>query len=240
MLTVYDVVASACPLVADRYEIDVDIQSGVVAITETLVVNNPTSATYAGAAGKDVTSETLALAIPEGFERVTFHSEFHGRNFQLADKRVVTNIPWPPGKRELKFTYHLPAEGVRQILERALDLPCPRVRVHVRGEDTDRVDCNLPRATAPDGPGAVFESSGQPLAAGHRITLRFGGLTVPWVASARWVALGILAALILLTVGLRTMRRPIPQPRRRSEDHRPSKPGRNHHHRRRRVAGPAF
>jgi hypothetical protein len=233
-LTVYDAGPGPSPLIADRHEIDVHVQPGVLAITETLVVNNPTLTTYLGEGGGEAASETLALAIPKGFERVTFHSEFHGRHFQLANQRVTTNLPWPPGKRELHFTYHLPVEDSRQALERALDLPCARVRVRIRGEQAERVECNLPRAASPDGSGLVFASVGETLAAGHKITLRSGGWSAPWIVYARWAALGVLGGLVLLTVGLRTVRRPLPQ-RRPAPDGWPKGSQGTHRRRRRRA-----
>jgi hypothetical protein len=206
-LTVFEAITSPSPLIAERYEIDMALKPGVLAITETLLIDNPSRTTYLGEAdGTDSSPRTLSLSIPEGFERVTFAREFHGRNFKLADGCVVTDIPWPPGQRELSFTYHLPVEDSQKAWERTLDLPCSLVRVHIEGENADQVVCNLPQVSS-DTSGTVFESSGKPLEAGHKITLRFSRLSAPWMLSARWIALVILGGLILVTAGLLTRRR---------------------------------
>jgi hypothetical protein len=201
-LTVFDAVASPSPLVAEQHDIDVQIRTGVLEITETLRINNPTRRTYVGEASSEAAPTTLSLHIPETFERVTFDKEFHGRQFTIADKRVVTNIPWPPGLHELKFTYHLPVEESQPTLERALDLPCSLVRVRVRGENADGIVCNLPRVAACSDQTAVFESSEKPIAAGHKVTVRFASVAAPWTAYGPWIAVAGLAGLILGTIGL--------------------------------------
>ncbi len=101
---------------------------------ETLVVRNPSRATYVGDASAGFAT-TLALGIPESFERVTFHREFFGRRFHVVNGRLVTDVPWTPGERTLKFTYYLPMTESRYALARPLDLPCSGVRVRVRGAD---------------------------------------------------------------------------------------------------------
>ncbi len=205
-LTVFDAVGSPSPLVAVRHEIDIEVKPGVLEISETLVVSNPTLTAYVGETRGDAPPETLVLQIPGEFERVTFASEFHGRNFRLADGRLTTSLPWPPGKRELKFTYHLPAEGGRHTLERPLDLPCSLARVRVRGENADRVKCDLPRVASPDRDAVVFESSGTTLAAGHAIWVQFGNLATPWIVYARWTALAIFGGAVLATAWFRARR----------------------------------
>lgn len=205
VVEVFDTVTSPSPLVADRHELDIRVKSGVLEIEETILVNNPTMTTYVGAAEDDGGITTLSLFIPDGTERVTFASEFHGRRFQVGDKRLVTAIPWTPGKRELKFSYSLPVESGRKRLERKLDLPCSTVTVRVHGDIDGDIDCNL--AALSDGPADThtFTSSGSLLPAGFAITVQLGELPVPWIVKARWAALAVLAVLIVgTTVVLRS------------------------------------
>ncbi len=214
-LVVFDAVTSPNPLIADSHEIDIQIQTGVLEITETLVVNNPSLTTYVGQGVSEASPTTLALSIPDGFERVTFHKEFNGRRFKLVDKRLVTDLPWTPGKREVKFTYHLPVEESKRFLEWSADLPCALVRLRVHGENADQFECNLPCVATPDKSTIVFESSEQTVPAGHITKLQLGALPTPWIGYLRWSALGGLGSLILVTVGFRIIRRarskPVPQ-----------------------------
>jgi hypothetical protein len=205
-LTVFDALAAPNPLVAERHEIDVQVKTAVLTITETLVVHNPSLTTYVGAAGGDSPHETLALAVAPGFERVTFASEFHGRRFKVVDQRLVTDIPWTPGKRQLEFTYNLPLQAV---FERRLDLPSSLVRVCVRGEHTESVRCNLPRATATAADALVFESANAELGAGHKITLELNSVSAPWIVNARYGALAVLGGLIVVTIGFLKRRKPL-------------------------------
>ena len=210
-LVVFDAVASTNPLRADSREIDVQIQTGVLEITETLSVHNPSLTTYVGQAGSEGPAKTLSLSIPDGFERVTFHSEFFGRHFKLVDKRLVTDLPWTPGQKKLAFTYHLPAGESKQFLEWSADLPCSQVRLRVRGENADHFECNLARVATGDKT-IVFESSEAALPAGHLITLQLGNLPTPWIVYLRWSALAILVGLIVATAGFQIARRKLAKP----------------------------
>ncbi len=116
-LTVYDAVQSPSPLIAERFDLEMVVKSGVVEITETFLVDNPTRTTFVGQ-HNGMFSTTLSLSIPDGFERVTFADEFHGRRFQIIDGRVVTDIPWTPGKRQLKYSYKLPIEESSGAVQR--------------------------------------------------------------------------------------------------------------------------
>jgi hypothetical protein len=196
-LTVYDTVASPSPLVAEKYEIVIHAQPTLLDVTETLLVQNPSLTTFVGEANENGFAETLRLAIPNRFQRVTFHQEFFGRRFKLGDQCVVTDIPWTPGKRELKFTYQLPRPENGPAFERFLDLPCFEVRLRLVGDDLRQVDCNLARVEG--GSDFVFASTGTLLTKGEAIRLQLGGVARPWLASVRWVGLSALALLILAT-----------------------------------------
>ncbi len=210
ILSVSDTSTSPDPLIAERHELDVLAKTGVMEITETLVINNPTTATYVGTPGADGPPTTLSLAIPSGFERITFTSEFHGRHFKVADNHLVTDLPWTPGKRELKFTYALPVESSHQLFERTLDLPTRSLTLRVHGAVSGQVVSNLPSvADGKDGT-FVFHAANEMLPAGHRLTLELGKMPTPWIVHARWAALGVLAVLIVGTTILVKRRRTSP------------------------------
>jgi hypothetical protein len=204
-ITVFDALTTASPLVAEKHEIDVLARTGVLEITETMLINNPTLTTYVGSGPSEEWSRTLGLSIPQSFEHVTFSGEFYGRRFRLVNGFLETDLPWTPGTRELRFTYYVPVEEQHRILERVLDLPSSLVRIRVRGEVADQVACNLKPVDGPDKDVALFESSEQ-LAAGYRISLQLGGLRLPWFLYGRWAALALLATLAIGTVAARFFR----------------------------------
>jgi len=205
-VTTYEAVGEPNPLTAERYDIDVSIKTGVIEVTETILICNPTATTYVGTPGVGMFATTLSLSIPGGFERVTFSDEFHGRRFHVIDNKVVTDVPWTPGKRELIFTYHLPVEQSQSSFERTLDLPCSNLRLRVHGAASAAMSCNLPRAAGADQGTTVYESTGKMLAAGHQIQLRFGSLPMPWLKYGKWAAAIILCCAVLTTVSVRRRR----------------------------------
>ncbi len=175
-LEVCDSVTHPSPLVIRRHEITIRPEPGVLKVAETIVVENPTNATYVGRPTEESkTPVTLRLAIPSDFDRTTFHKEFYGRRFSLVDERLVTGIPWTPGRRELKFTYTLPNTERHRLWERPLDLPCSHVRVRVETDKPEEVLCSLDRWSELAPGELVFESKGQTLPAGHVIRVELPG-----------------------------------------------------------------
>jgi hypothetical protein len=209
-LTVHDTVASPCPLVAEMHEIDIHVRAGVLEVTEIVVVDNPSSTTYVGMAAPNAPMSaptTLSMSLPEGVFHVTFNKEFDGRNFQLVDGRMVTDVPWPPGKRQLAFKYQLPVENNQLLFIRPLDLPCLNARVAVTGECSQELICNLPKVTSANLAPIGFESSGQSLPAGYILQLQIGQLSVACIVYARWGAIILLGGLVAATTIRLTLRR---------------------------------
>ncbi|NQT41647.1 MAG: carboxypeptidase regulatory-like domain-containing protein [Planctomycetes bacterium] len=210
-LAVHDSIAHPSPLVVRRHEIVICPQPGVLRVTETLLVANPSLRSYVGRAGEDEAGPvTLRLSIPSDFERTTFQKEFFGRRFSLADGQLVTTIPWTPGERELKFTYVLRNTERRRVWLRPLDLPCSDVCVRVRTTKPEEITCNLPTTDIHhdgDLTELVFQSSGQDLPAGHVLQVELGQLPVAWMVYGRWLALAILLLLIAAASVVRIRRR---------------------------------
>lgn len=199
-LVVHDAVTHPSPLVIRRHEIVVRPESGVLHVSESILVENPSSKSYVGRpTGDGAEPVTLELAVPSDFERLTFHKEFFGRRFSMVGGKLVTTIPWTPGQRELKFDYVLRNARKHRVWQRPLDLPCSSLSIAVQTNRPDQVRCNLP-------PGPVehnaelsmvrFASAERTLPAGHVIRLELGELPVPWTVYGRWLALGVLAVLI--------------------------------------------
>jgi hypothetical protein len=206
-LIAYDTVASPSPLISRRHEIAVQSGAGYLEVTETLFIENPSRTTFIGQSKDDRPPVTLRLSLPEGIEKVTFDREFNGRNFQLQDGQLITNVPWPPGSRELKFIYRVPVERRFSVLTRVLDQPTDHVVVQVTTKESGSVACNLPKASPQSGQDGVFEHRGTALPAGYQINLRLGAVPLRFETYARWLAVAVLIALVAGSVLAARVRR---------------------------------
>jgi hypothetical protein len=196
-LNIRDTIAEPNPLVVRRHEIEIRTETGVLRVSESMLIDNPGAGTYVGAAKREgMMPVTLQLHVPPDFERITFEQEFFGRRFQLINESLVTDVPWPPGERWLKFTYTLRNEQDYREWKRPLDLPGDQVQVSVEGIDPAHIVCNLPGATANASRGGQYEFAGETLPAGFELCVGLGDLPVSWMAHARWLALGVLVMLI--------------------------------------------
>lgn len=205
VLRAFDAVQSPSPLHALRHGIEIIVEPQVMLIHETMLVANRSHGTYVGEAFGTEPPVTLRLLVPPNFDRVTFGSEFYGRRFRIVDHQLVTNIPWPPGERELDFTYRIPLENSGGLFRRALDVPCGKVSLHVREADAKKVSCNLPQIQH-SGNELVFASTDQQLPAGFSLELQIGNLPFPWRLYARWGALAMLGILVVGTVAISRLR----------------------------------
>jgi hypothetical protein len=193
-IVVYEAITQPSPLVATRHDLQLRAEAEVLVVSESIIIANRTSHSYIGTEAEDPV--TLRLAVPAEFEKVTFDKEFFGRQFRVNDGRLETGIPWPPGVRELRFTYRLPMNGGMWRLQRPLDLPCESVRVSVGRNQTPIIKCNLPGVPKPNSDEAVFEGKGSFLA-GHVVEVEFENMPMSWDIVARWAALGTLATLVV-------------------------------------------
>ena len=196
-LSVCDAAASPNPLVLKTMDIVIRPETGLLRVTESLLLENPSHTCYVGqAAQAGADPVTLELSIPPDFERTTFAQEFFGRRFAVFNKKVVTSVPWPPGERELRYTYVLRTTGQQLSWQRPLDLPCSNVTVRVEGTSPDEVRCGLLGRTAADEKSATFASAGREFPAGQVLQVEFGRLPLPWMTYGKWVAVAVMFGLI--------------------------------------------
>jgi hypothetical protein len=196
-LLVCDATSGPSPLRISDYSIAIDARPGVLTVTEAMSIENPTSLCYVGKSPMgDRQPVTLRLAVPPAFERTTFHKEFFGRQFSLAGDKLVTGVPWPPGKRELAFTYVLACNKNDYVWHRPLDLPCRSLHLTVHANDVGGVSANLAPVTASK-PGEVcFASTGTLRPAADAIEVTFGDLPIPAMAYGRALAVITLVGLV--------------------------------------------
>jgi hypothetical protein len=199
-LAVHDAVAFPNPLVVRRHTITLSPEPGLLRVTESILIDNPTTASYVGqTTEKDAQPVTLQLAIPSDFEQVTFKEEFFGRRFAIISGRLTTGIPWPPGQRELTFSYVLRNQQGHYVWERPLDLPSSNINVSVQGDRSEKITCNLDRAARQKSGQIVFESISAALPAGHPLRVELGDLPFSAMAYASWGAVSMLIGLIVAT-----------------------------------------
>ena len=174
-LSVCDAVASPSPLVLKKMDVTIRPETGLLKVTESLLLENPSHTCYVGEAAHDGADPvTLELSIPPDFERTTFDQEFFGRRFAVVNNKLVTSIPWPPGQRELRYTYVLRNTQEVSQWKRPLDLPCSNVTVRVEGKSPNEVRCELLRRTTAGDKAVVFESAGQGASRGPGLASRAG------------------------------------------------------------------
>ena len=196
-LSVCDAVASPNPLVLKKMDVTIRPETGLLKVTESLLLENPSHTCYVGEAAHDGADPvTLELSIPPDFERTTFDQEFFGRRFAVVNNKVVTSVPWPPGQRELRYTYVLRNTQEVSQWKRPLDLPCSNVTVRVEGKSPDEVRCELLRRTTAGEKTVVFESAGQELPAGQVLQVELGRLPLPWMTYGKWAAVAVMLVLI--------------------------------------------
>jgi hypothetical protein len=190
------------------FEIALEPRPGALLVSERLVIENPSHATYVGrAATPDTEPTTLSLRIPADFEKVVFQDEFYGRRFSMRDGVLATGIPWTPGRRELRYTYLIRNDGARPRWGRPLDLPCDRVRLVVKTATPRDLAVNLPPVDGPRPAESVFESNAASLPAGFEIQVELARAPVPFMAHARWLVLAALGVAIAACVVVFARRR---------------------------------
>jgi hypothetical protein len=212
-LKVRDTVASPSPLRVKSHRIEIQPSSGQLAVTETLLIDNPTKLTFVGESADAESTEptTLQLSIPADFQKVTFQQEFFGRRFAVHNSRLVTSLPWEPGTREVTFTYFLRNTQLHRRWERTLDLPTEQVELRVAATDPDDVTCNLKSLGTQQQVGSTelrFASGDAELPAQFVIECELARLPVPWTTYAKWgvgITLGLIVGLALV-LGRRTAR----------------------------------
>lgn len=186
------------PLVAVHHEIDIAVVGQSLAITESILVMNPSLRGFAGDDPNDEESVSLELRPFPGFERVTFHNEQLGRNFKAADNRLTTSLAWPPGQREIKFSYQLPIELRQLTLHRPLTLPTRRLQLRVTGIGPDQVRWNIADASVTRADNSIqFVREAEPLPRGDNLEVVLQGLPAPWTRHLRWLAPSALGLLVL-------------------------------------------
>jgi hypothetical protein len=208
-LDVCDTLSAPNPLIIRCQEIRLQLEPDLLRVTECLRIENPEMRTYVGLAAEEGEPVTLQLSIPPEFQRITFQQEFYGRRFCVHEGKLATSIPWPPGTRELKYTYILPVEPGQFSWRRMLDLSCRELRLVVQTDHPEEVACNLSDAPSSTPGQLAFQSSAGTLPPGHLIRVDLGKVPMPLMYHARWIAVIIMIILMAGSAGILTNLRKI-------------------------------
>jgi hypothetical protein len=199
-LKVHEAVTFPNPLVVRRHTITLEPEPGVLRVTESMLIDNPSTACYVGQAAREgVEPVTLQLAIPTDFSQVTFASEFFGRRFSLGNGKLVTSVPWPPGQREVTFSYLLANTQRNYVWQRPLDLPSAKVRVLVRSSRPEPATSDLSRTPGSEDGEVAFDSGDRDLPAGYMLRVELRQIPVSLMRYAPWLATLVLIGLLLAT-----------------------------------------
>jgi hypothetical protein len=199
-LLVYDAVAFPNPLVTRRHKITLQPQLGALQVTESMLIDNPSGSCYIGqAVSDDAEQVTLQLAVPAAFQQITFDNEFFGRRFSLVDGKLTTGVPWPPGQRELTFTYFVPNAQGHFVWQRPLDLPSENVQVSVRTDDPATVKCNLSPTATHQTDEIAFAAGPRTLESGYLLNVELGRLPISPMTYAPAGAILLLVSSVLVT-----------------------------------------
>jgi hypothetical protein len=125
----------------------------------------------------------------------------------VVNSKVVTSVPWPPGQRELRYTYVIRNTQEVSHWKRPLDLPCSNVTIRIEGKSPSEVRCESLRQTAGGEKAVVFESAGQEIPAGQVLQVDLGRLPLPWMTYGKWAAVAIMFVLIAAAAWFRFRRR---------------------------------
>lgn len=210
-LTVYDCVTETNPLTVDNHRVEIKAEPGRLVVREVMQIRNDSRTCYVGKPLRNTQVPemknttlpvTLVLGVPQNFERVTFDEEAFGRRFQLIGDQLVTDLPWPPGVRELAFTYAVPLNDTRPQWTRLMRLPTREFDLRVRGEPAERITCNLDQAEVVGDETVRFVAPSAGLDRDAVVRIEIGEISVPAIVWARRLAVVVLGSGVLGAVVL--------------------------------------
>ena len=196
-ITLYRNSAGPSPLVIENHHVIVRRLVNSIEVREILEINNPSALCYVGEpphpGGPPV---TLRLDVPAKFQRITFDEEAWGKQFRVVNDHLVTSLPWPPGSRQLAFTYWVDAEKVTNLWQQTMILPCRVYVLEFVGELAENSRCDLPVREFKAADHVIYRSD-QPLSTQQVVSLEFAQVTSA-SSLARRAALGVLFGLVVV------------------------------------------
>lgn len=152
-----------------------------ISVTEVLLLVNNGDRTYVGAeeavaGGKQ---GSLVFTLPEGATDFDAPPELMQDYIFLANNKVADTLPFPPGERQLVYSYTLAKEVSSDFtLNLVIDYPTDRIEVMVEGADVEVASTQLrPEEPVDSGTGERFmHLSGENLLRGDTVDISFSSL----------------------------------------------------------------
>ena len=197
-LSVCDAVTKPNPLILRRFEITIRPQPGLLRVTESLAIDNPSSPLRGRTADSRRGAQHAATGhsvgfradhIPEGILRPPLRGRRRqGRHWRpLAAGPTGTRLHLCPAKHAALLALGTAARSALPACDRA------RGGVEIQSGPVQ------PAGKSPDDNGMfVFESNGQTLPAGQRLHVELGHLPLAWMSYLRWA---VVAAALGLSGG---------------------------------------
>jgi hypothetical protein len=174
----------------------INVGEDAIKVTEMFLLVNDGDRTYAGTDG------SLIFTLPEGASEIIAPDELMPDFELLSDNRLAYLVPFPPGQRQIVFSYNMPEpESDNFILPLKVDYPADSFSLLVGGQDIEVVASPLVPAgpVTTDTGEQLLHFQGESLA---RDTLLNVGISGPSGSGGRaFIVLWAAIALVIIAAG---------------------------------------
>ncbi|MFQ5988032.1 MAG: hypothetical protein ACE5H6_04195 [Dehalococcoidia bacterium] len=204
-LDVYDATTSDEAISAHAWYIAIYVEGGGFLVVEDIILANWGDETYIGSAGAE-DRQALRFLLPGDARDVEFTYGLMECCTQMSDHSIINSMAFPPGTKEVAFSYGLVYSPPSYLFSRAVDYPTNSLILYV--EDVGDIELTSEQLTAAEPiiaqDGTRFlQFVGQDLTAGGDLTFTISVSTIAvstptdYQSAFRWVGV----ALIVLALG---------------------------------------
>lgn len=202
--------------------IEIDPESRALLMLEYTVLANSGDKTYVGTALQEKGTapapgekrQTLRFSLPAGATQFRVNEGLPAEALVERAGGFADTRPFPPGKREVIYSYALSYQAASYAFSRLLDYPTDRLNFLVAdfGGEVQSGQLTPPRAAEMAGR-RYWQLTGQGLSAGTALEVAFAGLPQPQggarspAGNFQLVGLGLLAAVLALALAYPWLRR---------------------------------
>ena len=170
-------------------------------VTEVMWLLNDGDKTYVGSDETNFggVQGTLVFTLPEGATNFGVLEEAVGDYFIVDNNTVTNTLVFPPGEKEIVFSYNLDAPSSGElVIDLLMDYPTDALHVMVQGEDIEVASTRLnPADPVTTNVGEQFmHFMGEGLNRGDTVDIRLS--TLSGGNSSLFIILGVLAAVVIV------------------------------------------
>ena len=186
------------------------VEEESISVTEVFLLINDGDRTYLGAEGAAAGEKqgSLVFTLPEGATDFNASSKFVQDFIVLDNDKVADTLPFPPGERQLVYSYKLAKEVSSDFaLNLVIDYPTDRIEVMVKGTDIEIASTQLrPEEPADSSTGERFmHLGGENLLRGDTVDISLSSL--PGDSGGISPIVWFIAAVVVLGTSLYVVRR---------------------------------